>query len=310
MRALIVGFGSIGRRHYDVLLALKKFSKIDLVTSQKELLLNDQVTTIYESLDDVLLSEYEYFLIATPTALHQRQLKFIDDRVSGKCIFCEKPLFEKFYDLKAKNDIFVGYVLRYHPLILKTKELLFGEKILSANIKCAQYLPTWRAGDYTQCYSSKRELGGGVLLDLSHEIDYALWFFGEFDEIKSFNSKISDLKITSDDIAVILARAGSTFVSMQVDYISKLTHRQIFIDTQEFSIFIDLIKNELIKKDKEGFEEKTSVVLERNDMFKSMHLDILGDRKNVCTFEQAMSVMRVIKSVQEQNDGSFMHDMC
>ncbi|KEA45833.1 oxidoreductase [Campylobacter mucosalis] len=298
MKALIIGFGSIGKRHFEVLISLKKFDRIDVVSSQE---LSDIKT--FKTLKETPLDEYDYFVIATPTALHYEQLKFIDECVNDKIIFCEKPLFEKLYDFIPKNQIFIGYVLRFHPFILKIKELTKDVKILSVNAKCSQYLPTWRMGDYTKCYSAKKELGGGVLLDLSHEIDYISWICGKFKEIKSINLKISDLKINSDDIAMIMAKTNDAIISLQMDYISKITNRQIFLDTDDFSIFADLVNSKLIIADKSCEKNQIDMNFERNDMFKAMHNDILNEQKIACSFKEALMVMKTIKTIQEQNNG-------
>ena len=112
----------------------------------------------------------------------------------GRCgipMLIEKPLgdgkeglnsWEELVELSHKVPIEIGYVFRHDPCTKKIKELL-GAKIIGniveADFYCGSWLPDWREGiDYRKCVSSKRELGGGVLLELSHEIDLALNLFG------------------------------------------------------------------------------------------------------------------------------------
>ena len=93
MKALVVGYGSIGKRHCEVLETLAQIDEICLVTSQD---VADKIC--FKSLEEVSnLDKFDYFVIATPTFLHLENLKFIDERVSNKIILCEKPLFEKKY---------------------------------------------------------------------------------------------------------------------------------------------------------------------------------------------------------------------
>ena len=176
-KALIIGFGSIGKKHF---LALKTLGfEVSVVSkSANESLFKDfGEFEIYRSLKGLDLSEFELFIIANITIKHYKTLQFLDKRLKNKSILVEKPLFEKSYPFKesGRNHIFIAYLLRFHLVILTLKELLRGDKPYFASLECDSYLPKWRAVDYRQNYSAKKELGGGVLLDLSHEIDLALF---------------------------------------------------------------------------------------------------------------------------------------
>ena len=248
---------------------------------------------------------YDYYIIASETSKHYEQLKFLDLRVKNKKIFCEKPLFDTKQGLEiVQNSVFVGYVLRFHPLLEKLKELIVEEKVININIKCGQYLPSWRPSvDYRKSYSAFKNQGGGVLLDLSHEIDYLQWLFGKVKELKSYQVKISDLEIDSDDFTTFIGKTVTgTMVNLSIDYISKITHRVMMVDTVNFSYRLDFIANKLIGIDKNG--EQTifeSEKLERNDMFRWMHGSILEEKNQNCTLSEAQEVMNTIHLIQEQN---------
>lgn len=301
MKVLIIGFGSIGKRHYEVLSKLSEVQSIDLVTKQ-----NIENKICYKKLEVVNnINRYDYFVIASETNKHFEQLKFLEQNVKNKLFFCEKPLFESKKYLEIKNNkLFIGYVLRFHPLLEKLKEFVKNEKILLVNAKCSQYLPSWRLNiDYKNCYSAKKDEGGGVLLDLSHEIDYVQWLCGQINEIKSYQVKISDLEIDSDDLTMLIGKTyRNILVNISIDYISKITYRKLFVETFKYTYELDFISNKLIKKDKNGVEETYSFSnLERNYMFEKMHLDIFNQQKNVCTFKEALEVMDTISTIQEQN---------
>ena len=301
MKVLIIGFGSIGKRHYDVLSQLSEVQNIDLVTKQ-----NIENIVCYINLGMIKnIEEYDYFVIASETNKHFEQLNFLEKNVKDKLIFCEKPLFQSKQDIEIKNNrVFIGYVLRFHPLLEKLKEMIKEEKILLVNAKCGQYLPSWRLNiDYKESYSAKKEEGGGVLLDLSHELDYVQWLAGQINEIKSYQVKISDLEINSDDLTMLIGKTNQDiFVNISIDYISKITNRRLLVETLEYTYELDFIENKLIKKDKTGFEEIfSSLNLKRNYMFEQMHLDIFNQQKNICTFKEALEVMQTISTIQEQN---------
>tara|TARA_B100001063_G_scaffold31265_1_gene24298 strand:+ start:10071 stop:10979 length:909 start_codon:yes stop_codon:yes gene_type:complete len=301
LKVLLIGFGSIGKRHYGVLSSLSKIESIDLVTKQ-----NIEDKKCYKTLEEVIdISKYNYFVIASETNKHYTQLKYLENNVKNKLIFCEKPLFQSKQNLEIKNNkVFIGYVLRFHPLLEKLKIFLIEEDIILVNAKCGQYLPTWRLDtDYKNCYSAKKKEGGGVLLDLSHEIDYVQWLCGNIDEIKSYQRKISDLEIDSDDLTMLIGKTNKNIiVNISIDYISKSSHRRLHIETLENTYELDFISNRLTKKDKKGLEEIYSFSnLERNYIFEKMHLDIFEKQKNICTFNEALEVMDTISTIQEQN---------
>jgi predicted dehydrogenase len=301
MKVLLIGFGSIGRRHYEILSKMPQIQTIDLVTKQ-----TFEDVICYKNLQDVdNINQYDYFIIASETKKHFEQIKFLEENVKNKLIFCEKPLFETKRDLEIRNNkLFVGYVLRFHPLLEKLKEFVKNEKIILVNAKCGQYLPFWRSDrDFRNCYSAKKEEGGGVLLDLSHEIDYVQWLCGQINEIKSYQVKVSDLEIDSDDLAVIIGKTEmNAMVNISIDYISKMTHRKLLVETFENTYELDFISNKLIKKNKFGLEELYILNnFKRNYMFEKMHLDVLGKQENICTFNEALKVMDVITIIQEQN---------
>lgn len=301
MKVLIIGYGSIGKRHEEVLLMLESVKQIDIVT--KQTLINK---TTYKSFIEVpKFEEYDYYIIASQTSLHYEQLQYLESRLINKLIFCEKPLFETRKQLKiAKNQVYVGYVLRFHPLLNKLKERIENQRVISVNINCGQYLPTWRPRvEYQNSYSSKKVEGGGVLLDLSHEIDYAQWLFGKMKEVKSYQVKISDLEIDSDDLTTFIGKTEKeVIVNLSIDYISKITSRRMFVHTLDDSYELDFINNEMIQKDKAGQETiYRTENSERNYIFAQMHQSILSNKQSACTYNEALGVMDTIATIQEQN---------
>ena len=302
MKILLIGYGSIGKRHEEVLDTFHNVNSIHIVT--KQILVNK---TTFLSMEDVLdLNCYDYYIIANETNKHYDYLKFLDAKLKDKKIFCEKPLFDRYQDLiLSNNQVFIGYVLRFHPLLIKLKYLLSKEIVISLNIKCGQYLPTWRPLiDYKNSYSAKKNQGGGVLLDLSHEIDYMQWLCGTVDELKSYQVKISDLEINSDDFTTFIGKTiNGIMINVSIDYISKITHRVIIIESLEHSYKLDFIDNSLIQIDKNGINTIFKVNgLERNDMFKWMHNSILADKQHNCTFNEAKDVMKTISRIQESKN--------
>ena len=296
MKALIISMGSIGTRHAEVLTSIG--IEASAITSQ-----NIRSLECFNDLKSVNLDKFDYFIIASPTHLHYEHLSYIDTNASGKIILCEKPLFDKFRDFNPNNKIFIGYNLRFHPLILELKNMLNPSEILTIEARCGQYLPSWRKKDYTTTYSSYKELGGGVLLDLSHEIDYISFLCdSKLELIKSYQAKVSNLNITSDDICMILAKCNKTLINISLNYLSKTPYRQILIETNNNTYHLDLITNTLKIVDQDGkITQIQKPNLQRNDTFKAMHIDALNMQNHICTFSQAMDAMRLIDQIQKEN---------
>ncbi|MDO9207843.1 MAG: Gfo/Idh/MocA family oxidoreductase [Sulfuricurvum sp.] len=303
MKVLLIGYGSIGKRHYEVLSQIDAVAQIDIVTAQ-----NLPQFTTFDTLERVdQLESYDYFVIASETFKHFEQLSYLENRVKNKTVFCEKPLFETNRALDIYNNrVFVGYVLRFHPLLQKLKQALQNEQILSASINCGHYLPHWREGiNYQDSYSASRAKGGGVLLDLSHEIDYAQWLFGRITTLHSFQEKISDLEIDSDDFVTLIAKTDHNIrLTLTIDYISKITHRRMFINAIDSTYELDFINNSLLIQNKNGEQRvHTLKSLERNSMFTEMHLCILSTQESAATYQEAQAIMQTISRIQEQNNG-------
>lgn len=303
MKALIVGYGSIGQRHYDVLSSMGVFDAIHVVTSQTL-----QTTTTFTTLESVSdIATYDYFVIASETNKHLSQLLYLDAHVKNKTILCEKPLFDTYHNTELpSNAIYVGYVLRFHPIFERIKSRLGTETPIAVSIKSGSYLPSWRPQrDYRTLYSASKEQGGGVLLDLSHEIDYAQWLFGPLSLLGAYQSKISDLEIDSDDITVITAQTpAKTHMSISLDYISKIPLREIVIHTNTQTLIADMIANTLkIGTLDGGIETITLEPFERNELFIQMHRSALGDKTDLCTLSEGLSVMKTITEIQEHHHG-------
>jgi Predicted dehydrogenases and related proteins len=174
---LVIGYGSIGKRHSDV---LNNLGYKVVVVSRR----NFKRSNFYSNIEEALSKEdIQYIVIANETNMHLHTLQKLNYLGYRGKLLIEKPLALT-SNINFHPDIFVGYNLRFHPIIQKVKKMLRNTKVLSVNCYVGQYLPTWRPNtDYTKCYSASKDLGGGVLNDLSHELDYLLLFIWRLEEV-------------------------------------------------------------------------------------------------------------------------------
>jgi len=271
-RFLIVGLGSIGSQHLAVIQRLFPEAKIQILRQDETGAKNSLGITEISSLDEAIRFLPEIVVICNPASEHiNTALKFVD---SGANIFIEKPISHSTKEiiqlinaLKATNGVLiVGYNLRYLKSLQAfrrhLREGLIG-KPLSVRCEVGQYLPSWRPKkDYRDSVSAKRELGGGVLLELSHEIDYLRWIFGEVDWVRATLLRQSELEIDVEDtVHLTLGFENRTpdrqlIASLNMDFIRHDTTRTCTVIGDKGSLCWDGILGEvsLFQAEKKSWE--------------------------------------------------------
>jgi predicted dehydrogenase len=297
LSALIIGHGSIGKRHAEILTEVDEISHVFVLSSQ-----NDLSYDTIKSLEEIPPLHPDYVVIASPTAQHYTQLKFLEDYLDGSKILVEKPLFDKKKKLSIKhNKVFVGYNLRFNPMLNKIKEAIAGRRLWNIQIFCGSYLPDWRPGrNYRETSSAGKDAGGGVLLDLSHELDYVQWLAGPLELRYAVSEKVSDLEIDSDDLLLLSGKTeDGAHVHISLNYFTRKPIRYIIMDGEHISIQGNLITRQLsIIKDNEPLEFSWPN-LSRNNTYRAQHLAVLDDGiKKVCSFEEGLNIMRLIEDIR------------
>lgn len=232
MKCLVIGCGSIGERHIKNLKNIKvgEILATDLDPKRLNLIKEKYGITVFSDMKNAFSKNPDVVFICTPPSSHiEIAYEAIKNNVH---VFIEKPISntlkgvdELIETAKKKNLlVFVGYNFRFHKGIQFVKKMIDEGKIgkiLSARAEFGQYLPDWRPWqDYTKSYTAKKDLGGGVILDGSHEIDYMRWFLGDAEYIHCFADKISDLDVETEDVAEILIKFKSGAVcEIHLDFI-------------------------------------------------------------------------------------------
>lgn len=171
------------------------------------------------NLDDAIEFAPQLAVIANPAPFHLSVACALAG--IGTHILVEKPISDSLEGVaqlidicrSKKSVLMVGYNLRFLPSLQQFRYMLnqdaFGA-VLSVRCEIGQYLPTWRPDtDYRKTVSAQRKLGGGALLELSHEIDYLRWIFGEIEWVKSTLSQQSNLEVDVEDtVHLILGFTG------------------------------------------------------------------------------------------------------
>ena len=296
------GMGSIGKRHLKNLVKILKERKIefeiDVIKRKKEI--NDEVKDYIHNIykvDEFKPNFYDIVFIVNDTSVHIETLKLMKDYSNN--FFIEKPLsinlngFE-LDDYKDKN-IYVACPMRYSNVIDYLKKNTDFTKVYSVRAICSTYLPDWRPTiDYRDNYSAKKELGGGVTLDLIHEWDYLTYLMGFPEKIYNLNKKVSHLEINSDDLSIYIAEYRDKLVEVHLDYFGRIPTRKIEIFFKEGAVIGDFIKNTVILENNSEIDLSDSV----DEYIKEMNnfLDIIFNGKdNFNDLKHAYKVLKLIK---------------
>ncbi|MFZ0813935.1 MAG: Gfo/Idh/MocA family oxidoreductase [Candidatus Sulfotelmatobacter sp.] len=255
--ALVVGAGSIGRRHLSNLkkLGLTRLAACDPHPERLEYVAGEFQAECFPSIEDGLEKfQPDIVLVCTPPVHHISQA--LQAVRAGAHIFVEKPLSDRMDGVEELRDevakrgavVQVGYNLRFHPAIQKLKELVDESavgRILWAHVEAGSYLPDWRPWqDYRKSYTARRELGGGILLDGSHELDYVTWLFGAPQEVACMAGRVSQLEVNVEDCATVLLRfPDGKRVDVHLDFIQRSYSRYCALVGPEGKLQWDLLSN-------------------------------------------------------------------
>lgn len=253
MRCLIIGCGSIGMRHMRNLkeLGINDITVFDPFENRRKLARLECGARPLDSLEAALEAGGNVAFITTPSSSHiPLALKAAS---AGYHLFIEKPLshteegIRELIDVTRKNRLvtMVGCNMRFHHGLAMIKRLLDDETIgcvISAILDAGQYMPDWHPEqDYRQSYSARESMGGGVILDGIHEIDYARWLFGEVTEVFCFGGKLSSLEIDVEDSANILMKFTSGCSGMiHIDCVQRVYSRSCKVIGEEGTILWDI----------------------------------------------------------------------
>ena len=297
MNIVIIGFGSIGNRHAKIIKKNFKFAKLFIVSRRK---IHFKGAKRLKDLDDIKQVNPKYIIVATETSRHFSDLVYLEKNFKNLDILVEKPLFDKFKKIKIKkNKVYLGYNLRFHPKVLFLKDYVIKNKPIDVKFITNSYLPNWRKMNYKLSYSSKKNLGGGVLLDLSHELDLANWIFGEIKIKYCVVEKKSNLNVSAEDTCKLLGKVKKSNFFMDLSYYSKNEIRQIYVDTKKNSLLIDLKKNRLKINNKIKKNKVNSNPLENT--YLDIHKSIIFKKKTnfLCSLSDGQKINKLIDKIKK-----------
>lgn len=289
-KVLIIGYGSIGRRHSIVLreigfeVAFLRSGKSTLVDHDR----NNLGSNIFSNLQKAIERfRPKYAIDCSPSSLHLGNIFKLYNY--GINILIEKPLIideTNISDMKnlksilQKEDFYIGigFQYRFHPLINKLKnfyESLDDQNIICGSVVWTEYLPYWHKWEnYKDSYAAKKELGGGCLLTLCHTFDYLNYIFksGKYKNTFSIEGRL-EIPVNQTITSHFISKKIND-INLYIDFDSKINRHKINLEGKDWSIFTDLNKGYL--KMHSSSDKNVEINLgknNRNDQFRDMHLE-------------------------------------
>jgi len=316
---LVCGAGSIGQRHIKNLKSLN----VNVSAWRNRRDLAEEISTKYgiivHSDLDRGIELADAVVIATSSDTHvDIALKAAKQ---GKAIYMEKPIAKSFSEIaplaneisKNNNILEVGFQLRAHPNLVKLHEVLkqkpFGP-LYTYRAAVGYRLDRWRPDtNYRECYSASEKNGGGVLLDLIHEIDLVHWLTGGIQKIYGNISHVSDLEISAEDLAnLTLTNKNGAIGQIQMDMVSPEYRRSLELIYRDAIVYWDYTTGTVYKKQNGVMSliDQTPKTFEKNVMFKKLMSNFIerinGEvRKPFCSFEEAIVVQKIAESARRSS---------
>lgn len=232
-KAVIIGYGSIGRRHCEILKNMGfAVDTIDLeeIPKAEQILKNNK---------------YDFGLVCTPNSLHLDHCLLLAS--FGIPFFCEKPLYVKKNMNKWSTLIalvneqnltnMVGCNLRFEPTVEKIKKE-YIDSATNVTVRFGYDLKKWHNdGKHLQSYSANKSMDGGITFDCIHEFDYLFYWFGEIESMELTQEKRGDVTVDTEDYVsgTILFRNGVT-ASIELDYLEERYTRFFELDVKDGTI--------------------------------------------------------------------------
>jgi len=326
-KVLVVGLGSIGKRHVRIIGELYDEVKIIVLrhsqceqTDVDEYSLYDCVTTI----DEALELKPDAAIISNPATKHLDVAIILAE--AGVHLLIEKPIAATSYgvqsliDLCCRRDIalLAAYNLRFLPSLINFRQNIQQSrigKVFSVHAEVGQYLPSWRPdSDYRKTVSAQKNLGGGVLLELSHEIDYLSWVFGSIGWVKSHVSKLSNLDIDVEDSVNMIfgVQESDVVISLNMDFIRHDSVRKCTVIGEKGSLCWDAISGD-VSLFLEGEKEWSTIFsnqVERDytytEEIKHFFSVIKDNESPLVSGDDGLKVIQVIEAIHESNTNGKM----
>ncbi len=319
-RVLICGKGSIGRRHHTIINKHWPSIEVAYARSGASQILDKESTNQIQfyDFDQAINWEPDAAIISNPAPFHlETSLKLVQSHIP---LLLEKPVgngdesdadWQQLLQYSSNLPILVAYILRYDPCAQFVKSKInsgYVGELVEADFFCGSWLPNWRTGiSYQNSVSSIRSLGGGVLLENSHEIDLANWLLGPFELHYSMTNCSGKLEVDVEDRAYLAGYGRSEImISIRLNFCTSPTRRDVLIRGTCGEIYWDLVHGKVHLNSDNGTKEVHSYGISSDERyFRQMKhfLSCVNDQHEpFCSLHEGLSVLRIIQQARHFDD--------
>ncbi len=317
-RLLICGLGSIGRRHARVI--HQTWPGIELAAMRSGLGPDSPELSLmshqFSDFDAALAWGPDAAVVASPAPLHQQQALILAQQ--GISLLIEKPVgtgrespqaWDELLELSVKVPILVGYVLRHDPCAAHVKQWIESQelgRVLEADFYCGSWLPEWRVNaDYRDSVSGRQSLGGGVLLELSHELDLARWFLGELRISFASLHQSGLLEVETEDQALLFGSSDAcSLVTIRLNFCSQPSRRNIVMRCERGEISWDVLSGnvDVLIRDQPAQGFRSSLAADERYRLQAEHFMecICNQATPHCSLSDGLHVLGIINQARIQ----------
>jgi predicted dehydrogenase len=298
MKVLIIGLGSIANKHITALQNINADTQFYALRSSENANIIDGVINVFSFLE-VNTINFDFAIISNPTFAHHKTItNLIPLNIP---LFIEKPLFSELDNgelvkLIHKHAVitYVACNLRFLDCLQYVKNYIVNKKINEVNIYCGSYLPDWRPGrDYKTTYSANKDQGGGVHIDLIHEIDYAYWLFGNPTEVSKVFSSKSSLEINAFDYANYTLGYSDFNTSIILNYFRRDPKRTLEIVLEEETLLVDILKNKVYRNTDIIFNSDKTIVDTYEDQLRFFIDNVVLGKSKLNSVDEAYQILEI-----------------
>lgn len=308
----LIGVGSIGKKHIANIRRLYPECIIAAASPSGRVYPDSKDFISLQTVESAITFQPDAVIIASPATSHASQIAFFQQH--GIPVLVEKPLASERSDFNAfpvsGDNLAIAYCLRYLPATNIVREILaenrLGE-IYNVETSVGQYLPDWRKDkDYRNSVSANASLGGGAVLELSHEIDLLNTLFGNLHVVHSHLRKDVELGLDVEEIAdVVLLSNKKIYCTIHLDFLQKKAKRYLNITGSKGRLHWDLINNSINISLASGEENILSQPgYDKNNMYLNMLMDffdmVKGESNTCVTLTEGLQVLDIIDEIKNK----------
>jgi len=310
-KVLIIGSGSIAKKHQTILNELAFETYLYSDKSRYNTLKNKKLCKFLKNKNELINilknNHFSFAVIANETFKHFNAINFcIKNNLN---IFCEKPIGSYIFDykkirqklIKKKLFFMCNYQLQNLDCIIKIKEILKNEKIISFNMSVGHDLLNWRKDKIRrESYYINKKKGGGVIFELIHEINLINFIFGDFSKLKTFKKNIRQ-NFNCEDVAISIIKMKKNILgSLYQDMISPTLFRKLDIICKNNYYEIDLIKNTIIlnKSKKVRFKKiDQSNLIKKNIIY---YTKFIKKKLSLKFYDEAINDLKIVMKMHDE----------